>query len=300
MGYLRHLIASNNFDPEAFVPFVLDGKHVGWISREFRQRLLDEPVFVERPGSISLRPDISGFEQRTAALMEVVQKLHAEEMIPLIMNEPYPVTDCCRDDPLCLIDRPAAARFGIRSYGQHVNGFVHTPKGIMMWIGKRAQDRGICPGQLDQLVAGGLPYGISLDENLRKECYEEAGIDEELEAYNPLIPDGGNWKATFMIEEPDVEKRRDLLAELIGIEDRVWVRINGHDPVYAIADEDLERADETKTSAVHFMRFELPAEQVEALKGGAQLAAGIDHPNYQVRISPVADNIRASLLGDLD
>ena len=180
MGYLRHLIASNNFDPEAFVPFVLDGKHVGWISREFRQRLLDEPVFVEHPGSISLRPDISGFEQRTAALMEVVQKLHAEEMIPLIMNEPYPVTDCCRDDPLCLIDRPAAARFGIRSYGQHVNGFVHTPKGIMMWIGKRAQDRGICPGQLDQLVAGGLPYGISLDENLRKECYEEAGIDEEL------------------------------------------------------------------------------------------------------------------------
>jgi len=180
MDYLRHLIASNNFDPEAFVPFVLDGKHVGWISCEFRQRLLDEPVFVENSGSISLRPDITGFEQRTEVLMDIVQKLHAEEMIPLIMNEPYPVSDCCRDDPICLIDRPAAARFGIRSYGQHVNGFVRTPDGIMMWIGKRAQDRGICPGQLDQLVAGGLPYGISLDENLRKECYEEAGIDEEL------------------------------------------------------------------------------------------------------------------------
>jgi len=180
MNYLRHLIASNNFDPEDFLPFVLDGKHVGWISHAFRQRLLDEPVFVENSGSISLRPDITGFEQRTEVLMDIVQKLHAEEMIPLIMNEPYPVSDCCRDDPLCLIDRPAAARFGIRSYGQHVNGFVRTPDGIMMWIGKRAQDRGICPGQLDQLVAGGLPYGISLDENLRKECYEEAGIDEEL------------------------------------------------------------------------------------------------------------------------
>ena len=180
MGYLRHLIASNNFDPEAFLPFVLDGKHVGWISHAFRQRLLDEPVFVENSGSISLRPDITGFEQRTEVLMDIVQKLHAEEMIPLIMNEPYPVSDCCRDDPLCLIDRPAAARFGIRSFGQHVNGFVRTKEGIMMWIGKRAQDRGICPGQLDQLVAGGLPYGISLDENLRKECYEEAGIDEEL------------------------------------------------------------------------------------------------------------------------
>jgi 8-oxo-dGTP pyrophosphatase MutT (NUDIX family) len=180
MGYLRHLVASNNFDPEAFVPFVLDGKHVGWISREFRKRLLDEPVFVEDSGSISLRPDITGFEHRTEVLMDIVQKLHAEEMIPLIMNEPYPVSDCCRDNPLCLIDRPAAARFGIRSYGQHVNGFTRTKEGIMMWIGKRAQDRGICPGQLDQLVAGGLPYGISLDENLRKECYEEAGIDEEL------------------------------------------------------------------------------------------------------------------------
>ena len=188
MDYLRHLIASNNFDPEAFVPFVLDGRQVGWISREFRQRLLDEPVFIEQMNSISLRPDISGFEQRTAVLMEVVQKLHAEEMIPLIMNEPYPVTDCCRDDPLCLIDRPAAARFGIRSYGQHVNGFVRTPEGIMMWIGKRAMDRGICPGQLDQLVAGGLPYGISLDENLRKECYEEAGIDKAIASQ--AIPTG--------------------------------------------------------------------------------------------------------------
>jgi 8-oxo-dGTP pyrophosphatase MutT (NUDIX family) len=188
MDYLRHLIASNNFDPEAFVPFVLDGKQVGWISQEFRRRLLDEPVFVEHSHSISLRPEISGFEHRTEVLMEIVHKLHAEELIPLVMNEPYPVSDCCRDDPLCLIDRPAAARFGIRSYGQHVNGIVRTPDGIMMWIGKRAQDRGICPGQLDQMVAGGLPYGISLDENLRKECYEEAGISEELA--NRAIPAG--------------------------------------------------------------------------------------------------------------
>jgi 8-oxo-dGTP pyrophosphatase MutT (NUDIX family) len=180
MDYLRHLVASNNFDPEAFVPFVLDGKQVGWISLEFRKRLLAEPVFIESSGSISLRGDIDGFEHRTDVLMEVVHKLHAEEIVPLIMNEPYPVSDCCRDNPLCLIDRPAAARFGIRSFGQHLNGYVQTDDGIMMWIGKRALDRGICPGQLDQLVAGGLPYGVTLDDNLRKECYEEAGIGQAL------------------------------------------------------------------------------------------------------------------------
>jgi hypothetical protein len=146
-----------------------------------------------------------------------------------------------------------------------------------------------------------LTMQYQVQEMLRIErIFEAEGINEELEAYNPLIPDGTNWKATFMVEFPDVEERQAMLAQLVDIENRVYVRIGDNDKVYAIADEDLERADETKTSAVHFMRFELPLDQVEALKGGAPLTAGIDHENYQVEISPVAENIRLSLLGDLD
>jgi len=130
--------------------------------------------------------------------------------------------------------------------------------------------------------------------------FEADGINEELEVYNPMIPDGSNWKATFMVEFPDEEERRAMLTQLVGIEDLVFMQVGDLDKCYAIADEDLERADETKTSAVHFMRFELPAGQVMALKEGAELSAGIDHENYKVRISPVAENIRLSLLGDLD
>jgi hypothetical protein len=140
-----------------------------------------------------------------------------------------------------------------------------------------------------------------VQEMLRIErIFEAEGINEELEAYNPLIPDGSNWKATFMVEFPDVEERAAMLQQLVDIENRVFVRVAELDKVYAIADEDLERADETKTSAVHFMRFELTPDMVQALKDGAPLSAGIDHENYQVEISPVADNIRLSLLGDLD
>ena len=125
------------------------------------------------------------------------------------------------------------------------------------------------------------------------------GINDELEAYNPLIPDGSNWKATFMVEFPEVEERRAMLTQLIGIEDKVYVQVDGFDRVFAIADEDLERSDEHKTSAVHFMRFELPAEQVDALKSGAALAAGIDHENYRVEIAPLPENVLQSLIGDL-
>ncbi|MEN8106543.1 MAG: DUF3501 family protein [Pseudomonadota bacterium] len=139
-----------------------------------------------------------------------------------------------------------------------------------------------------------------VQEMLRIErIFEAAGIEEELAAYNPLIPDGSNWKATFMIEEPDVEKRRELLAGMTGIEDRVWARVDGQEPVYAIADEDLERATEEKTSSVHFLRFELTADMVEALKGGASLSTGIDHNHYNYQVEPVAENIRMALVADL-
>ena len=146
-----------------------------------------------------------------------------------------------------------------------------------------------------------LTMQYQVQEMLRIErIFEADGINEELDAYNPLIPDGSNWKATFMVEFPEVEERRAMLTQLKGVEDRIYVNVADFDRVYAIADEDLERTDDDKTSAVHFLRFELPAEQVAALKDGASLVAGIDHENYRVEVSPVPENIRDSLVGDLD
>jgi len=146
-----------------------------------------------------------------------------------------------------------------------------------------------------------LTMQYQVQEMLRIEkIFEADGINEELEAYNPLIPDGSNWKATFMVEFPEVEERKAMLTQLLGVEDRVYVHVADFDRVYAMADEDLERADAQKTSAVHFLRFELPPEQAAALKSGAALAAGIDHDNYRVDVSPVPDNIRESLVNDLD
>ncbi len=146
-----------------------------------------------------------------------------------------------------------------------------------------------------------LTIAYQVQEMLRIErIFEVDGINEELAAYNPLVPDGSNWKATFMIEFPDEDERRAMLQKLIGVEDRVYMQINGHERVYAIADEDLERSNEQQTSAVHFLRFELSGEQVGSLRNGASLAAGIDHDSYRVEISPLTDNIRQSLLADLD
>ena len=140
-----------------------------------------------------------------------------------------------------------------------------------------------------------------IQEMLRVErIFEAGGIEEELGAYNPLIPDGSNWKATFMIEEPDVEKRHKLLSTLVGIEDRVWVRVAGNEPVFALADEDMERDTEEKTSAVHFLRFELSEKMVADLRQGASLGVGIDHQHYAYGVEPVAEPVRESLLADLD
>ncbi|HUN70532.1 MAG TPA: DUF3501 family protein [Burkholderiales bacterium] len=138
-----------------------------------------------------------------------------------------------------------------------------------------------------------------VQEMLRVErIFEEEGIRGELEAYNPLIPDGGNWKATMLIEYPEPEERRRRLAALKGIEDRTWVQVEGCERVYAIADEDLERENEEKTSSVHFLRFELDEEMRRGLKRGAGLSVGIDHPNYRASVT-VAPEVRASLSGDL-
>jgi len=139
-----------------------------------------------------------------------------------------------------------------------------------------------------------------VQEMLRVErIFEASGIEEELQAYNPLIPDGSNWKATFMIEEPDVEKRHELLSSLIGIEDRVWVRVDGNEQVFAIADEDMDRDTEDKTSSVHFLRFELTEKMVSDIRQGAALGVGIAHQNYTYEVEPVADSMRDALVADL-
>jgi len=145
-----------------------------------------------------------------------------------------------------------------------------------------------------------LTLRYQIQEMLRIEkMFEEAGIQDELDAYNPLVPDGTNFKATMLIEYEDAAARRQALAQLRGIEDRVWVRAAGFDRVFAIADEDLERETEEKTSAVHFLRFELTPPMIEALHAGAALGLGVDHPKYRAEIPAVGDATRKALVEDL-
>ncbi len=146
-----------------------------------------------------------------------------------------------------------------------------------------------------------LTMQYQVQEMLRAErIFEAPGIEEELAAYNPLIPDGSNWKATFMLEFPDVEERRRKLAKLHGVEESTYVQLDGFEPVFPVANEDLERSNAEKTSSVHFLRFELTPEMVGALKDGANLAAGIDHPVYAQRIESVPAEVRDALVADLE
>ena len=146
-----------------------------------------------------------------------------------------------------------------------------------------------------------LTMQYQVQEILRTErIFEAAGIEGELAAYNPLIPDGSNWKATFMIEFDDEDERRVALGRMVGIEDRVWVGVGGSGSVWAVADEDLERATDEKTSSVHFLRFELPRDLAAAARDGAPIAVGIDHPEYSHCADPVPEAVRASLAADLD
>jgi hypothetical protein len=144
-----------------------------------------------------------------------------------------------------------------------------------------------------------LTIRYQVQEMLRIErIFEEEGIQHELDAYNPLVPDGSNWKATLMIEYPDSDERRRMLAALKGIERRVWVRVGDLEPVYAIADEDLERENDEKTSSVHFLRFELDAAMRERLRGGIPVGVGVDHPQYRAAVE-LEPEVRAALASDL-
>jgi hypothetical protein len=145
-----------------------------------------------------------------------------------------------------------------------------------------------------------LTIQYQIQEMLRVErIFDRDGIEEELDAYNPLIPDGSNLKATLMLEYEDPDERRRELTRLIGVEDKVWVEVEDGERVFAIADEDMERETEEKTSAVHFLRFELTESDARRLKEGAGMGAGIDHENYRYEIAALAPPVRASLAADM-
>lgn len=144
-----------------------------------------------------------------------------------------------------------------------------------------------------------LTMRYQIQEMLRIEkIFEEEGIQSEIDAYAPLVPDGSNWKATMLIEYPDISERKRELARLIGVEDRMFVEVEGHGRVYALADEDMERENDEKTSAVHFLRFEFPAPMRSAIKAGASVKLGCDHTNYPAHVT-LAPETLASLAGDL-
>ena len=146
-----------------------------------------------------------------------------------------------------------------------------------------------------------LTIRYQVQEMLRIEkVFEAEGINEELETYNPLIPDGHNWKATFMLEYDDPAEREVRLSQMIGIENKVWLQVEACDKIYPITDEDLERTTEEKTSSVHFMRYELDSAMITAVKRGAAISAGIEHPGYPIEAFTLDSVIRDSLANDLE
>src|SRR3954469_2971308 len=153
---------------------------------------------------------------------------------------------------------------------------------------------------LTPLFEDELTIRYQVQEMLRIErIFEDHGIQHELDAYNPLVPDGSNWKATMLIEYPDAAERKRMLERLKGIEARVWVQVKGFERVRAIADEDLERENEEKTSSVHFLRFELAAPMRKAVREGAAVTVGVDHPQYSAT-AELAAEVRAALAADVN
>jgi hypothetical protein len=179
--------------------------------------------------------------------------------------------------------------------------YAEKREGFRTEVLAHKQNRRVLVGQHILLVfEDDKTIRYQIQEMLRIEkVFEAAGIKEELEAYNPLIPDGDNWKCSMLIQYPEVEERRLRLAELLDVENRVWVQVGETEKLFALADEDLERANDDKTSAVHFLRFQLGESQVSAVKDGATVTFGIDHKNYQEEDVLVSEDVRTSLAADL-
>jgi 8-oxo-dGTP pyrophosphatase MutT (NUDIX family) len=181
MGFLRHIEHCNLPVTEPFIPWLMDDHVVGWLRPGFAEKLRAWPqIFGVQDDKVFLNDELVDFDSRSRALRQVVDDLASQGACHPAMDEPYPVTPGGMDDALCVVDRVVASHFGVRSFGQHLNGYTIKDGEMMMWIGRRARDRLVFPGKLDQMVAGGLPFGIRLEENLVKECWEEASVPREL------------------------------------------------------------------------------------------------------------------------
>lgn len=183
MDFLQHIRACNNYDAGHFLPFRIDGVVVGRLRPGFAENLRNWPsVFDVSQDGVELTAHLREFEERSAKIAEILTQLVEQGVITHLHGEQYVATAAGREQGLALIDRAAAPYFGIRAFGQHINGYVREGDSLKMWVARRALDRRNYPGRLDNIAAGGLPYGISLHENLLKECWEEAGIPPELAA----------------------------------------------------------------------------------------------------------------------
>jgi len=183
MSYLDHIRACNNADLSRFVPFLIDGQQVGWLRPEFVSKLSNWPEIFDVAGDVvSIMPALDAFESRSSALERPLRALATIGLIDGWRDEPYPVMPEWGDAPLLQIERAAVPHFGIRAWGVHMNGYVRREDGLHMWVATRARDKPTYPGMLDNTVAGGQPIGITLRDNLIKECGEEAGIPESLAA----------------------------------------------------------------------------------------------------------------------
>jgi len=183
MNYTRHIENCNRWNPDHFIPFVVGDIGYGWMRPAFAGELRRFPaVFVVDDRRVALHPALQRFEARNSAVAGVLMELVRIGLLDHLMGELYPVVNDRSEPPAFLLDRAAVSVFGVRSFGQHVNGFVAGDDGLSMWIGRRAADRHTFPDLLDQMVAGGFPSGITAEENLAKECEEEAGIAPDLAA----------------------------------------------------------------------------------------------------------------------
>jgi len=181
MAYIDHIRTLNRWNPENFLPLMVDGMRLGWIRHGFAEHLAAfRKSFVVTSEHVALNPKLEGFMVRSEAVAEVLEQMMESGVVGHLHGEMYPVLSDYGKPAVFQIDRAVVSLFGIRAFGQHLNGYVQGEDGLMMWIGRRASDRRVFPDRLDQLVAGGLPHGISLDENLIKECREEADISPEL------------------------------------------------------------------------------------------------------------------------
>jgi isopentenyldiphosphate isomerase len=180
MSFLKRIEENNNYKETDKTPFLVEGKRVGQVRNDYLEYVLSNEIFVLKNGVITLVEHLKTFEERTKALTLFAKRASEDGVTNRFMDENYPLLEKGSSKPLAFIDRSISTLLGSLSFGQHLNAYVMTTEGMKMWIGRRAYDKPHHSGKLDHLVAGGLPYDITPSDNLKKECYEEAGMSEEL------------------------------------------------------------------------------------------------------------------------